>query len=149
MTQKIVLLIEDDPSDERLTLNALHRNNIMNEVVVAYDGAEALDFLHGRGKFAGRDASIHPSVIILDLKLAGMSGLEFLRELRSDAHTRVIPVVVLTASENSDDVVAAYEAGANSFVRKPTDSREYSEMVLNLGMYWLLLNCQPPTRVRA
>ena len=113
------------------------------------DGAEALDFLHGRGKFAGRDASIHPSVIILDLKLAGMSGLEFLRELRSDAHTRVIPVVVLTASENSDDVVAAYEAGANSFVRKPTDSREYSEMVLNLGMYWLLLNCQPPTRVRA
>lgn len=148
MSQKIVLLIEDDPSDERLTLNALHRNNVMNEVVVAYDGAEALDFLHGQGKFAGRDASVLPSVIILDLKLSGMSGLEFLRALRADPHTKVIPVVVLMASENSDDVASAYEAGANSFVRKPNDSREFSEMVLNLGMYWLLLNCQPPTRVR-
>lgn len=140
MVNKIVLLIEDNPDDERLTLRALHRNNVMNEVVVACDGQEALDFLSGEGKFAGRSPTAAPSVILLDLRLPRVGGIEVLRRIRADQHTKGVPVVVLTASDNEDEIRQAYAEGANSYVRKPVDSQEYSDMVQQTVMYWLLLN---------
>lgn len=131
---KVVLLIEDNPDDERLTLRALRRNNIMNEVVVACDGEEALRRLFGD------PASPVPALVVLDLKLPGVSGLEVLRRVRQDPKTRTVPVVVLTASEAGPSIQAAYEAGCNSYIVKPTDPREYADVVLQIGMYWLLLN---------
>lgn len=143
MNNKLVLLIEDNIDDERLTLRALRKNNIMNEVVVAYDGEEALDYLFARGAYEGRDMEVMPAVVILDLKLPKLSGLEVLRRIRGDERTANLPVVVLTSSDEDNKVEECYESGANSFVKKPGDPAEFSEMVLQLGMYWLLLNRTP------
>jgi two-component system, response regulator len=143
MSNKLVLLIEDNVDDERLTLRALKKNNIMNEVVVAYDGQEALDYLFGQGQYTGRDMGVMPALIILDLSLPKLSGLEVLKQIRSDDRTRTLPVIVLTGSDDENSVEQCYLSGANSFIKKPTDPSEYSEMVLQIGMYWLLLNRAP------
>jgi CheY-like chemotaxis protein len=140
---KLVLLIEDNTDDERLTLRALRKNNVMNEVVVACDGQEAVDFVTASGKFAGRDTSLLPSVVILDLKIPKLDGLSVLREIRENEATRYVPVIALTASEDEDKIRSAYAARVNSFVKKPTDPDQYSETILNTVMYWLLLNRTP------
>jgi CheY-like chemotaxis protein len=137
---KTILLIEDNIDDERLTLRALRKHNVMNEVVVACDGQEAMDFLAGTGKFAGRPKLDLPAFVMLDIKLPGMSGLEVLQKIRENADTKHTPVIVLTASQDTNLIQSAYLAGANSYVLKPTDPVEYGEMVLQLVMYWLLLN---------
>jgi two-component system, response regulator len=136
---KLVLLIEDDVDDERLTLRTLRKNNIDNEVVVACDGQEAIDFLFKKGSFTGSDAGL-PALILLDLKLPKLSGLEVLRKIREREETRHIPVVVLTASSDPSQIDEAYLAGANSFVRKPDDTAGYSEAILSISLYWLMLN---------
>ncbi len=146
---KLVLLIEDNIDDERLTLRALRRNNIMNEVVVAYDGQEGLDYLFGKGSNAGRELSVMPAVVILDLKLPKLSGIEVLKEIRSNDLTRAIPVIVLTSSDDEAQVEEAYNEGANSYIKKPDDPEEYSDMILQVGMYWLLLNQGPRSKLLA
>ncbi len=146
MSTKVVLLIEDNPDDKRLTLRALRKNNIMNEVVVAYDGQEALDYLFAQGKFSDRDSQLTPSLIILDLKLPGLSGMDVLKRIRTDSATSGIPIVVLTGSDEPSMIESAYRAGANSYIVKPTGSADYSDMVLHIGMYWLLVNEAPPMR---
>jgi two-component system response regulator len=146
---KLILLIEDNIDDERLTLRALRRNNIMNEVVVACDGQEAIDYLFGTGAFQGRDLAVMPAVVVLDLKLPRLSGLEVLKRIREAPATKRLPVVVLTSSEDENQVDEAYKAGANSFIQKPNDPGEYSEMVLEVAMYWLLLNRTSPERIVA
>jgi len=138
--RKVILLIEDNIDDERLTLRALRRNNIMNEVVVACDGLEALDFLFGKGQYEGRDVSATPALIALDLKLPKLSGIEVLKRIRSADETRRIPVVVLTADDDPKKIQLCYAHGANSFIRKPTEPGEFSEAILQVAMYWLLLN---------
>ncbi len=143
---KLILLIEDNIDDERLTLRALRKNNIMNEVVVACDGQEAIDYLFGTGAFSGRDMTVMPAVVVLDLKLPKLSGLEVLRRIRSEMATRRLPVVVLTSSEDEQQVEESYGLGANSFIKKPTDPTEFSEMILQVAMYWLLLNRTAPER---
>ncbi len=145
MPTKIILLVEDNPDDEALTLRALKKNNILNEVVVARDGVEALDFLFATGTYAGRDISIMPQVILLDLKLPKVDGLEVLRRLRADARTKLLPVVILTSSNEEADIVNSYNLGANSYVRKPVDFAQFMEAVRQLGLYWLVLNEVPPT----
>jgi two-component system response regulator len=147
LDSKLILLIEDNIDDERLTLRALRRNNVMNEVVVACDGQEAVDYLFGSGSFTGRDMSVMPAVVILDLKLPRLSGLEVLQRIRANEQTRRIPVVVLTASEDENQVEASYALGANSYIHKPTDPGEFSEMILQVAMYWLLLNRTMPERM--
>lgn len=146
MAEKSILLVEDNPDDEMLTLRALGRSNIPNEVVVARDGAEALDYLFARGAYAKRDVTTIPTVMLLDLKIPKVDGLEVLRRVRADERTRFTPVVILTSSNQEEDVVKGYALGANSYVRKPVDSGRYSEAVRQLGMYWLLLN-EPARRV--
>ena len=146
---KLILLIEDNIDDERLTLRALRRNNIMNEVVVACDGQEAIDYLFGSGSFTGRDMSVMPAVIILDLKLPRLSGLEVLKRIRDNDATKRIPVVVLTASEDQLQINESYKLGANSYIQKPTDPADFSEMILQVAMYWLLLNRTMPERMLA
>ena len=146
---KLILLIEDNEDDQRLTLRALRRNNIMNEVVVACDGQEAVDYLFGTGSFAGRDLSVMPAVVVLDLNLPGLSGLEVLKRIRETAETKRIPVVVLTSSEDENQIESAYAQGANSYVQKPNDPSDFSEMVLQMAMYWLLLNRTMPERMLA
>jgi two-component system response regulator len=136
----MILLVEDNPDDEALTLRALKKNNIKNEVVVVHDGAEALDWLFARGSHAGRDASILPQVVLLDLNLPKVSGLEVLEALRSDPRTKRLPVVLLTSSKEEQDVIAGYDLGANSYVRKPVDFAAFTEAMRHLGMYWLVLN---------
>ena len=137
---KIILLVEDNPDDEVLTLHALKMNGIGNAVVVARDGAEALDYLFARGEHAGRDVNETPAVILLDLNMPKVGGLEVLRQLRADPRTRRTPVVILTTSREEQDLVNSYELGANSYVRKPVDFEQFSDAVRSLGMYWLLLN---------
>lgn len=149
LDSKLILLIEDNIDDERLTLRALRKNNIMNEVVVACDGQEAVDYLFGTGNYSGRDLSVMPAVIILDLKLPRLSGLDVLKRIREDLSTRRIPVVVLTSSEDEGQIEQSYALGANSFIKKPTDPAEFSEMVLQVAMYWLLLNRTNPERMLA
>lgn len=144
---KLILLIEDNIDDERLTLRALRKNNIINEVVVACDGQEAIDYLYGSGSYAGRDMSVMPAVAILDLKLPKLSGLEVLKRIRSEPSTRTLPVVVLTASDEAGQVEESYALGANSYIHKPTDPSDFSEMVLQVAMYWLLLNRTAPERM--
>ena len=146
MNNKLVLLIEDNTDDERLTLRALRKNNIMNEVVVAYDGQEALDYLFGTGTYSGRDMSSMPAVVILDLKLPKLSGFEVLKQIRAKEETRTTPVIVLTSSDDANQIDECYRLGANSYIRKPNDPVEYSDMILQLGMYWLLLNQAPRTK---
>ncbi|UCH52866.1 MAG: response regulator [Pseudomonadota bacterium] len=147
MAQKdVILLVEDNPDDEVLTRRALKKNDIPNEVVVARDGAEALDFLFGSGAHAGRDVAKPPQLVLLDLKLPKIDGLEVLRRLRADARTRLQPVVILTTSNEERDVVASYELGANSYIRKPVDFEQFMEAVRQLGTYWLVLNVPPPVK---
>ncbi len=141
-----ILLVEDNPDDEALTLRAFRKNNIKNEIVVAHDGVEALDFLFGTGAHAGRDASIPPQLILLDIKLPKVDGLEVLRRLRADARTKFIPVVILTSSKEEQDLVRGYSLGANSYVRKPVDFTQFMDAVRQLGMYWLVLNEPAPLK---
>jgi two-component system response regulator len=129
MNDKIILLVEDNPDDEALTLRALHKNNILNEVVVAHDGVEALDYLQGTGPHAGRDLGTMPQLVLLDLKLPRVDGLEVLRRLRGDERTRLLPVVILTSSKEERDLVTGYRLGANSYVRKPVDFGEFTEAI--------------------
>ena len=144
MEEKTILLVEDNPDDEALTLRALNKNNIRNRVVTAHDGVEALDYLFSTGAYAGRDVRDLPQVILLDLKLPRIDGLEVLRRVRADGRTRLIPVVILTSSKEEGDLVKSYGEGANSYVRKPVDFTEFVEAVNKLGMYWLILNEPPP-----
>lgn len=144
MGDKTILLVEDNPDDEALTLRALKKNNILNEVIVARDGAEALDYLFGTGAYAGRDTTVMPAVILLDLKLPKIDGLEVLRRLRADKRTRLLPVVILTSSKEEQDLINGYSLGANSYVRKPVDFVKFVEAVRQLGLYWLVLNEPPP-----
>lgn len=145
MHTKIILLVEDNPDDETLTLRALKKSKILNEIVVARDGAEALDYLFGTGIHDGRDTSQQPQLILLDLKLPKVDGLEVLKCLRADARTALLPVTVLTTSNEERDVVTSYQLGVNSYVRKPVDSDSFMEAVRQLGLYWLVLNTAPPT----
>lgn len=139
MTMKPILLVEDNPDDEALTLRAFRKNNIKNEIVVAHDGVEALDYLFATGPFAGQ-APEAPQVVLLDLKLPRVDGLEVLRRIRADDRTRLIPVVILTSSKEEQDLVDGYSLGCNSYVRKPVNFDEFMEAARQLGMYWLLLN---------
>lgn len=138
-----ILLVEDNPNDIKLTLHAFKRQNIVNNIHVVRDGAEALDFLFATGAYAGRDPEHGPKVILLDLKLPLVDGLEVLRRIKQDPRTRAIPVVVLTSSREESDVVASYALGVNSYIVKPVDFEQFTEATRTLGMYWLLLN-QPP-----
>lgn len=142
--KKFILLVEDNPDDEALTLRALKKNNILNEVVVARDGQEALDYLFGAGAHAGRDQTVQPSLILLDLKLPKVEGLEVLRRLRADARTKLLPVVILTSSKEEQDRLAGYTLGCNSFVRKPVDFVDFVQAAGHLGLYWLMMNEPPP-----
>lgn len=142
----MILLVEDNPDDEALTLRALRRANVGNDIVVARDGVEALDYLFGTGSHAGRDTRELPQVMLLDLKLPRIDGLEVLRRVRADEHTRVLPVVILTSSNEERDRIDGYTLGANSYVRKPVDFNEFVDAVRQLGLYWLLLNQPPPMR---
>ncbi len=144
MGDRIILLVEDNPDDVELTLRSLKQQNITNEVVVAPDGAEALEYLFASGTYAGRDTSLMPAVILLDLKLPKVDGLEVLRRLRDDKRTKLLPVVIVTSSKEEKDMISSYSLGANSYVRKPVDFVQFSEAVKQLGMYWLLLNEPPP-----
>ncbi len=146
MENKMILLVEDNPDDEALTLRALKKNNIMNEVVVARDGEQALAYLFRTGTYAGRDNSLMPQVVLLDLKLPKIDGLEVLRRIRADERTRLLPVVILTSSKEEQDLINGYRLGANSYIRKPVDFNQFPEAVRQLGLYWLVLNESPPTR---
>lgn len=146
MPHSAILLVEDNPDDEALTLRAFSKNNIKNPVVVARDGAMALDYLFGRGAYEGRDLDDQPQVILLDLKLPKVDGLEVLRQIRADTRTRLLPVVILTSSREEQDIVEGYSLGANSYVRKPVNFDEFLEAARQLGLYWLLLNEVPPRR---
>jgi two-component system, response regulator len=145
MDERVILLVEDNPDDEALTLRALKKNNITNKIVVARDGVEALDFLFGTGIYAGRDTGSQPELILLDLKLPKIDGFEVLKKLREDERTKLLPVVILTSSREQQDIVNGYGLGANSYVRKPVDFQDFVDAVLQLGLYWLLLNETPPT----
>jgi two-component system response regulator len=146
MVSKTILLVEDNPDDVELTLHALKKKNIINDVNVASDGAEALDFLFGTGKYSGRDLTDMPAVILLDLQLPKVGGLEVLRRIRADERTKLIPVVILTSSKQEQDLATGYSLGANSYVRKPVDFNQFAEAVSHLGLYWLLLNEAPPIK---
>ena len=141
---KNILLVEDDPDDEALMLRVLRKHNIANEIVVARNGVEALDYLLGTGAHAGRDLRQQPQVTLLDLKLPKLDGLEVLRRLRADPRTHLLPVVILTSSKEEDDRVKGYSLGVNSYVPKPVDFTQFTEAVRQLGLYWLLLNEPPP-----
>ena len=141
---KTILLVEDNPDDEALTVRALSRNGIRHHLQIVRDGVEALDYLFGTGPFAGRDLHDVPMVILLDLKLPRIDGLEVLRRLRADERTRSLPIVILTSSKEEQDLVQGYGLGANSYIRKPVDFKQFSEAVRQVGLYWLLLNEQPP-----
>jgi CheY-like chemotaxis protein len=136
--------VEDNPDDEALTIRALKRNHISNEIVIARDGVEALDYLFGMGSYIERDISIKPSVILLDLKLPRVDGIEVLRRLREDERTKLLPVVILTTSNEERDMLDSYSLGCNSYIRKPVDFLQFSEAIRQLGMYWLLINEPPP-----
>jgi len=144
MKEKVILLVEDNPDDVALMLRAFKRNNILNKVIVAGDGVEALDYLSGAGMYAGRDVDDLPVIILLDLKLPRMDGLEFLKRVRQDELTQLIPVVILTSSAEESDLISGYKLGANSYVRKPVEFEKFIEAVKHLGLYWLLWNEPPP-----
>lgn len=144
MADQTILLVEDNPDDEALTLRAFKKNNITNEVVVARDGQQALDWLYAEGEFESRDGDPLPQVVLLDLKLPKVDGLEVLRRMREDDRTRLVPVIILTTSEEESDRLDSYNNGANSYIRKPVDFAQFTEAVRQLGMYWLVLNEPPP-----
>jgi two-component system response regulator len=140
----VILLVEDNPDDAELTLRAFRKSKILNEIVVVTDGVEALDYLFGTGAHAGRDAKAKPEVVLLDLKLPKIGGLEVLRRMRAEEQTRRIPVVVLTSSNEERDILSSYDLGANSFVRKPVDFAQIVDAAQQLGLYWLVRNQPPP-----
>ncbi len=144
MEQSTILLIEDNPDDVELTLHAFQKNHMVNQIVVAGDGAEGLDYLFGTGKFAGRDAEEPPALILLDLQLPKIGGQEVLRKVREDERTKRIPVVILTTSDEEEDIVNGYNGGANSYLRKPVDFTDFVNSVNQLAMYWMVLNTPPP-----
>lgn len=144
MAEKMILLVEDNPDDELLTLRALKKNNIGNNLVIVRDGAEALDFLFGTGAYAGRDTSNLPQIILLDLNLPKIGGLDVLRRIRETQSMRLLPVVILTSSKEEQDLINGYSLGANSYIRKPVDFNQFIEAVHQLGLYWLILNEPPP-----
>ena len=144
MTDKYILLVEDNPDDELLTLRALRKNRVANEVVVVRDGAEALNYLFGEGDYADRDTNEMPAVILLDLKLPKIDGLEVLRRIREDKQTMLLPVVILTSSNEEQDLINGYMNGANSYLRKPIGFEEFAEVVRQLHLYWLVINEPPP-----
>lgn len=148
MDDKIILLVEDNPDDAELTLRALKSNNIVNRVVVAKNGVEALDYLFGTGVYAERDPRELPTVVLLDLKLPKVDGIEVLKKMRDEELTRYLPVVILTSSREEQDLINGYRFGCNSYVRKPVDFDEFLSAARQLGLYWLLLNEQPPTGTR-
>lgn len=147
MKIKTILLVEDNPSDIDLTKRALANANIANKVVVAEDGQEALDYLFGTGHYAGRDAAPLLAVVLLDLKLPKVDGLDVLRRIRADERTKRLPVVILTSSQEEQDIAAGYDLGANSYIRKPVDFSQFAEAIKSMGLYWLVLN-EPPPKVR-
>jgi CheY-like chemotaxis protein len=144
MGNKVILLVEDNPDDEKLTLRALQKHNVANRVIVVRDGVEALDYLFGTGEYEGRDTDIQPQAVLLDLKLPRVEGLEVLRRMREDDRTKFLPVIVLTSSDEEQDIIESYRLGANSYVRKPVDFIDFTEAVRQLGLYWLILNEPPP-----
>ena len=143
MNEKIILLVEDNEDDALLTVRALNRNNILNEVVIARDGAEALDYLFCTGSHAQRDSAVMPQVVLLDLNLPKVNGLQVLERIRQDERTRLLPVVILTTSNEEVDMIKSYALGANSYIRKPVNFEQFTEAVRQLGMYWLVLNQNP------
>lgn len=143
MSKKMILLVEDNPNDEALTLRAFKKNNILNDIFVTRDGAEALDYLFCRGDYTDRDP-ILPQMVLLDLKLPKIDGLEVLRQIRANEKTKLIPVVILTSSKEEQDLLDGYKLGANSYVRKPVTFEDFSEAINQLGLYWLILNEMPP-----
>src|SRR5262245_13362127 len=147
MAERYILLVEDNPDDEELTLLSLRKNNLAHEIIVVRDGVEAIEFLFGTGTHSGRDVSHTPTVVLLDLKLPKLDGLGVLKRLRADERTRNLPVVVLTSSSQDADVIASYNLGANSYVRKPVEFGAFVEAVSSLGLYWVLLNRPPPVHV--
>lgn len=147
MKIKTILLVEDNPSDIDLTKRALANANIANKVVVAEDGQEALDYLFGTGHYAGRDAAPLLAVVLLDLKLPKVDGLDILRRIRANRRTKRLPVVILTSSQEEQDIAAGYDLGANSYIRKPVDFSQFAEAIKSMGLYWLVLN-EPPPKVR-
>jgi two-component system, response regulator len=144
MDGKMILLVEDNPDDEALTLHAMKKNNIGNNLVVVRDGAEALDFLFCTGVYSNRDRNDKPQIILLDINLPKVDGLEVLRRIRADENTRLLPVAILTSSKEEQDMIKGYSLGANSYVRKPIDFNQFIEAVKQLGLYWLVLNETPP-----
>lgn len=144
MKYKMILLVEDNPDDEVLTVRALNKNKIANNLSVVRDGAEALEFLFCTGAYSGRNPKDMPEVILLDLKLPKIDGMEVLRQIRADKRTQLLPVVVLTSSKEEQDLIKSYSLGANSYIRKPVDFSQFVEAVHQLGMYWLVLNEPPP-----
>jgi len=141
---KTILLVEDNPDDEALAIRALKRHHISNQVIVAHDGVEALEYLFCTGMYAERDINFKPTVVLLDLKLPRVDGLEVLRRLREDDRTKLLPIVVLTTSSEEQDMLNSYSLGCNSYIRKPVDFVQFSEAIRQLGMYWLLMNEPPP-----
>lgn len=145
MKDKVILLVEDNPKDEALTMRALKKSNVVNEVFVVRDGVEALDYLFCTGPYETRDQRMMPQLILLDLKLPKMDGLQVLQKMREDDRTKRLPVVVFTSSSEQEDMLKSYDLGANSYVRKPVEFDEFSEATRQLGVYWLLLNEPPPS----
>jgi CheY-like chemotaxis protein len=145
MDSKVILLVEDNPRDEALTRRALAKNNIVNKIVIAHDGVEALDYFFGTGTYAGRDLTTMPQLVLLDLKMPKVDGLEVLRRIRADERTRRLPVVVFTSSSEEEDMIKSYDLGANSYVRKPVEFESFIEATKQLGLYWLMLNEVAPT----
>ncbi len=145
MNSKIILLVEDNPSDVALTQRAFTKSHVANELVVAEDGQEALDYLFGAGAYAGRDITETPALILLDLKLPRVDGLQVLRQIRADERTRRLPVVILTTSKEEPDVAQSYDLGANSYIRKPVDFTQFIEAIQHMGLYWLVMNEPPPS----
>jgi two-component system response regulator len=145
MPDKVILLVEDNPDDEKLTVRALKKNNIANEVAIARDGVEALDYIFGTGAHAGRDPGALPALVLLDLKLPRLDGHEVLRRIRADERTKRLPVVILTSSKEEHDLMTGYNGGANSYIRKPVDFTQFTEVVRQLGLYWLVLNETAPS----
>ena len=146
MNRRVILLVEDDPDDVELTLRAFKKSNIVNHVVVARDGAQALDYLYGTGEYAGRNTDVMPTMVLLDLKLPKLDGLEVLQRIRADRRTKYVPVVILTSSKEENDLTNGYKFGANSYIHKPVDFDQFASAVQNLGMYWLVLNEAPPSQ---
>lgn len=144
--EKMILLVEDNPDDEALTMRALKQSKLANEIVITRDGSEALEFMFGTGKYEGREVSHTPAVVLLDLKLPKLSGLEVLERLRADPRTKLVPVVVLTSSSEDEDMLRSYQLGANSYVRKPVVFGKFADAVSQLGLYWVLLNQLPPPK---